>query len=272
LSGNYYYTGEQRNGSRVYISAAEKNTAGAPGHIYLKDDDRYIAYTIHDRPAIYAYVPGGAFNVGEVIRFGVANEGAVPIELPNAAPFEVQHKENGEWRTIFSPIAAQVITRLPNGSRLSWQWDQRLGDGSLARAGEYQVVIAGKYVAPFRIASDVPVVELREDDIDRTGIQALASSGGTVEAFRKAYQSPSAGVKEDVVSIMQYKAWALGLDPEQLRKAIMIAGDGLPYKAIHANYEGQPAWIVLFVPAAGASGPAAYVIEDSTGKRAYGCS
>jgi hypothetical protein len=77
-------------------------------------------------------------------------------------------------------------------------------------------------------------------------------------------------LKEDVISIMQYKAWALGLDPEQLRKAIVRAGEGLPCIAVHAAYEGRPAWIILFSPASGASVAAIYIIDDGTGQLVYG--
>ena len=269
LPGSYYYTGEQYGGRRIYVSAAEKSPSGSPDYVYLKEGDRYATYAITGRPAVYAYVPGGAFNAGEPVRFGVANDGAGSVELPNAAPFEVQREENGRWQTIFSPVAAQVITKLNNGSRLSWEWDQRLDGGTLAPAGDYRVVIAGRYEAPFRVAGDVPVVEVRESGMDRAAVQALETSSPAVQAFRKAWPATSAEAKEDITGIMQYKAWALGLDAEQLRKAIVAADDGLPCMAVHASYDGQPAWIILFSPSPGTSAPAAYVVDESSGKVAF---
>lgn len=264
LAGSFYYTGEQYEGRRIYVAATDKKPDGVPDHIFLGDGDHYLAYAISGRPAVYAYLPYGAFNTNETVRLGVANDGPGSVDLPNAAPYEIRHNESGVWRTIYSPMAAQVITPLGEGRRLAWQWDQRLDDGSLAPFGDYEVVIAHKYVVPFRIAGDVPVVEVADADIDRAG--ALAASGPALEAFRRAYPGPSASSKEDAVSIMQFKAWALGRDPEPLRKAIVAAGDGLPCVAIHASYGGWPAWIVLHSPASSSSVSGVYIVDDATGR------
>jgi hypothetical protein len=265
-AGSFYYTGEQYDGRRIWVAATDKKPDGVPDHIFLRDGDHYVAYAISGRPAVYAYVPGGAFNANETVRLGVANDGPGSVDLPNAAPYEIRHNESGTWRTVFSPVAAQVITRLADGARRTWQWDQRLDDGSPAPFGDYEVVIAGKYVAPFRIAGDTPVVEAYDTSVDRAGVDALAASSPVPEAFRQAYVEPSASVKEDVIGIMQYKAWALGLDPEALRKAIAAAGEGLPCLAVHASYEGRPAWIVLFSTTAGSPGPDVYVVDDATSR------
>ena len=218
---------------------------------------------------MYAYVLCGAFNANETVGFGISNDGTAEIDLPDAAPYEIRRNENGTWRTIYSPFAAQVITRLPNGTRMTWQWDQRLDDGTLAPFGDYEIVIAGKYVAPFRLAGDMPVVERSEANYDRPAIEAMTTTSPALDAFREAYPVPSASVKEDLVSIIQYKAWALELDPVPLRQAIAAAGDRLPYMAVHASYEGRPAWIILFSPAPDKSVSAAYVVDDATGNEIY---
>lgn len=262
MPGEYYYTGERDCGRRIYVSGPGKSSGVMPDHVYLKDDGRYVAYAISGRPAVYAYVLYGAFNAGETVRFGIANDGASPVDLPNAAPYEIRRRENGTWRTIYSAIAAQVITQLPGASRIEWQWDQRLSDGSLAPPGDCEVMIAGKYVAPFRIAWDVPVVERLEADIDRADVEALAASSPAPDAFQMAHPDQTADVKEETISIMQYKAWALGLDQEQLRKAIMSAGDGIPCMAIRATCEGRPVWIILFSSAPSASRSAVYVSDS----------
>jgi hypothetical protein len=264
LSGDFYYTGEQYSGRRIYVSASGKKSGNVPDQIFLKEGNSYVTYAISDRPAVYAYVLCGAFNTNETVRFGVANDGQAKVELPNAAPYEIRRKENGAWRTIYSAIAAQVITRLPGGKHLEWQWDQRLDDGSLVPFGDYEVVIGGKYTTPFRISGDMPVVEQSDTSYDPSEVEVLAASSPALEAFRNAYPAPSASVKEDIVSIMQYKAWALGLDPEQLRNAIEAAGDGLPCMAVRASYRGQPAWIILFSPGPGTPTSAVYVINEAT--------
>lgn len=266
LAGSFYYTGEQYEGKRIYVAATDKKPDGVPDHIFLGDGGHYLAYAISGKPSVYAYLPCGAFNTNETVRVGVANDGPGSVDLPNAAPYEIRRNESGAWRTIYSPIAAQVITPLGEGRRLTWQWDQRLDDGSLAPFSDYEMVIADRYIVPFRIAGDVPVVEVSDANIDRAGADALAAAGPALEAFRKAYPDPSASAKEDIVSIMQYKAWALGLDPESLRKAIVAAGDGLPCIALHASYEGRPAWIVLHSPTSGSSVSGVYVVDDATGE------
>ena len=269
LAGIYYYTGEQYGGKRIFVSASDKKPDGVPDHVFLKDGDGYVAYAISGRPPVYAYVLCGAFNANETVGFGISNDGTADIDLPDAAPYEIRRNENGTWRTIYSPFAAQVITRLPNGTHLTWQWDQRQDDGTLAPFGDYEIVIAGKYVAPFRLAGDTPVVERSDANYDRPAIEAMTTSSPALDAFREAYPVPSASVKEDLVSIMQYKAWALELDPVPLRKAIAAAGDGLPYMAVHASYEGRPVWIILFSPASDKSVSAAYVVDDATGNEIY---
>jgi hypothetical protein len=265
LEGSFYYTGEQYEGKRVYVAATDKKPDGVPDHIFLGDGGHFLAYAIAGRPAVYAYLPYGTFNTNETVRLGVANDGPGSVDLPNAAPYVIRRNESGAWRTIYSPVAAQVITRLDKGRRLAWQWDQRLNDGTLVPFGDYQVMIADKYSVPFRIAGNVPVVEASDASVDRAGADELAASSPALEAFGKAYPDPSASTKEDIVSIMLYKAWALGLDPEQLRKAIEAAGDGLPCMAIHASYEGRPAWIVLHSPTSGSSASGIYIIDDATG-------
>jgi hypothetical protein len=269
LAGVYYYTGEQYGGKRIYVSASDENRAGMPERVFLKDGDDYVAYAISGKPPVYASVPCGAFNANETVRFGVFNDGSSDIDLPSAAPYEIRRNESGTWRTIYSPFAAQVITPLPNGTRLTWQWDQRLDDGTLAPFGDYEIVIAGKYAAPFRLAGNVPVVERSDAGYDRPAIEAMIASSPALDAFRRAYPAPTASVKEDVVGIMQYKARTLGLDPEPLRKAIVAAGDGLPCLAVHASYEGRPAWIILFSPASGSPASVVYAPDDAAGSEVY---
>ncbi len=268
-AGNLFYTGEHSGGRRVYVSAAGYSPPGMPGLIYLRDGDSYNAYSLSDAPPVYAYVLYGAFNANESVRFGVVNNGGSSLELMNAAPFEIQRKEGGTWHSVFAPMAAQVITPMQNGTAKEWQWDQRLDDDSAAPAGDYQVLIAGKYAASFRLASDTPAVERSNADYDRAGVMSVVDTSVIPQAFAKAYPSPSADTREDIVSIMQFKARALGLDPASLRKAIDAAGTAaLPCLAIHAEYEGRPAWIIAFSPGAGAtamSGPVAYVVDEASG-------
>lgn len=268
--GRLYYTGEQYDGRRIYVSETGNRPGALPDVIFLKEDATYTGYAISGKPAVYAYVPYAAFNANETVRFGLANDGPAAVVLPNAAPFEIRHKEGSAWRSVFNPMAAQVITRIPNGSHLAWQWEQQADDGSPAPAGDYEARINGSYSAAFRIAPDTPAVMASAVDYDPVSVQAMVGSSPVPRAFSQAYPAPAGSLRGDVVGIMQYKAWALGLDPEGLRTA--VGEEGLPCLAVHASFEGQPAWIVVFAPGAGdgtASAARVRVVEDATGKAAY---
>ncbi len=268
--GRLYYTGEQYDGRRVYVSEAGNTPGAVPDLIFLKEGDGYTGYAISGKPAVYAYVPYAAFNVNETVRFGLANDGPAAVVLPNAAPFEIRHKEGSAWLSVFNPMAAQVITRIPNGSRLAWHWDQQADDGSSAPPGDYEARINGSYSAPFRIALGTPAVTVSAVDYDPVSVEAMAGSSPVPSAFRQADPAPNGSQREDVISIMQYKAWALGLDPEALRVAIDAAGEaGLPCLAVHASFKGEPAWVVVFRPSDRAGHGDAYVISDASGKVAF---
>jgi hypothetical protein len=272
-AGNLFYTGEQSGGRRIYVSAAGYSPPGMPGYIYLRDGDSYTAYKLSDAPPVYAYVLYGAFNVNESVRFGIVNNGGSSLDLMNAAPFEIQRRESGSWRTVFAPMAAQVITPLQNGTAKDWEWDQRLDDDSAAAFGDYRVLVAGKYAAPFRLTADTPAVKRSGADYDRFTVTSVADTSVISQAFAKAYPAPSADTREDIVSTMQFKARVLGLDTVSLRKAIDAAGTGaLPCLAVYAKFEGRPAWIIVFSPGAGASvmsGPGVYAVDDASGNAVY---
>jgi len=271
--GDLFYTGERYGGRHIYVSAAGYSPPGMPGLIFLQDGDRYTAYSLADTPPVYAYVLYGAFNVNESVMFGMVNNGGSSLELMNAAPFEIQRKEGDTWRTVFSPMAAQVITPVQNGTTREWHWDQHLDDNSAASFGDYRVLIAGKYAATFRLAPDTPAVERSGADYDRFTVTSVADASAIPAEFGKAYPSPSADTRGDLVSIMQFKAKALGLDPVSLRKAIDSSGTGkLPRLAVYAKFEGRPAWIIAFSPGAGASAmsvPGVYAVDEASGTAVY---
>lgn len=268
-----FYTGERSGGRRIYVSADGYSPPGMPGLIFLRDNGSYTAYSLADAPPVYAYVLYGAFNVNESVRFGMVNNGGSSLELMNAAPFEIQRKEGGTWQTVFSPMAAQVITPVQNGTAKEWRWDQRLDDDAVATFGDYRVLIAGKYPATFRLAPDTPAVERSGADYDRFTVTSVADASPIPAEFRKAYPSPSADTREDIASIMLFKAKALGLDPASLRKAIDASGTGkLPCLAVYAKFEGRPAWIIAFSPGADTSimsVPDVYAVDESSGNAVY---
>jgi len=142
-----YYMGDASGGAKLYApgwSTPEK----VPTLLFIKDTTGYRAFSkLADNPPVYAYTPYDKSNVGEPVTFGLRDEAGGRIELRSAAPYEVQKKEDVGWKTVFEPVAAQVITLLENGTQKEWAWN---GEGSRG-AGDYRVVINGQFVVNFSI-------------------------------------------------------------------------------------------------------------------------
>lgn len=266
-SGGLYYSGEQYGGRKIYIDTG-LNHAPVPDVIYLKDGNQFTAYSIQDRPPVYAYVRYSAYNRNESVGFGLANNGGSRIELMNAAPYVIQRNEGGNWKTVFSPVAAQVITPLENGTTKEWQWDQAPDQGVAAQTGDYRVLIDDRYAVQFRISTDVPAVERTDVSYDLPGLETAISST-TFMAFAQDYGTSL--TREDTISLMQFKAAALGLDPEKLRAAIdAAAGSDVPCLAVHAWFQGQPAWIIAFCPGENAAAKAGvYAVDEASDRILY---
>jgi hypothetical protein len=267
-AGGLYYTGERYDGKRIYVPASGYSPPGMPHMIFLRNGDSYVAYSLSGEPSVYAYVLYGAFNTNESVRFGLVNNGGDSLDLMNSAPFEIQQREGGAWHTVFSPVAAQVIVPMSNGTSREWQWNQHLDNDTLASFGDYRVLVSGRYAASFRLAPDTPAVERSLASYEKPEIASLADVSTVSRAFGKAYPSPSADTRKDIVSIMQFKARALGLDAAGLGNAINATGvDAPPCLAIYAQIEGRPSWIIAFSQGARAtamSGTTAYVVDESS--------
>ncbi|MCD1294562.1 hypothetical protein CUJ83_06045 [Methanocella sp. CWC-04] len=254
--GELYYTGQSFDGKKIYVSAlCSENKERVPDIIFLKNDDgSYSAYKLSDRPPVYAYTLYGAYNTNESVGFGVYNDRGGKIELKNAAPWEIQFMKDGSWKTIFSPIAAQVITPLAEGSFKEWSWDQKLDDGSMAPFGEYRVVVDNRFMTNFRISPDVPLVDHEDTNYDSEAADGVFMDPAVQKAFGNAYTTSSYndGLKDEMISQMQYKAWAKGLDPKKLISCINATGiyddntKALPSEAVYAKYNGKPVWIIVF--------------------------
>ena len=254
LPGDLYYTGESHNGKRIYVSPSDPRKSRVPDVIYLADGGNYTRYALVNKPPVYAYTLCGAYNTNETVAFGIANDAGGQIELINAAPYEIQRKGDAGWVTVFSPLAAQVIVPMDNGTFREWHWDQKLDDGTLAPFGDYRAVLAGEYITTFRIAADTPAVERSDAVFSRESAEELFLSPPQARPIELAYRSASYTEKlsSDLISEMLFKSWARKLDPDQLKAAINATGmqdnaEMLPCLAVRAKYQGTPAWIITFV-------------------------
>ncbi len=249
-----YYTGESHYGKRIYVSPDDPRKSRVPDVIYLADGGNYTRYSIADKPPIYAYTLCGAYNTNETVAFGVANDAGGPFQLMNAAPYEIQRKGDSGWVTVFSPMAAQVIVPMDNGTFREWHWDQKTDDGTLAPFGDYRVVIADDFITTFRISGDTPAVMQSDAVFSSAGAEEAFSSPPQASPIEIAYKPApySAELRGDLISEMLFKSWARKTDPGQLKAAINATGmqdnaEMLPCLAVRAKYEGKPAWIITFV-------------------------
>lgn len=274
-----YYTGVIDNGSKLYApgwTSPEK----VPSLIFGKDMlGEYHAFSkLADNPPVYAYTPYESYNVGEAVTFGLMDEAGGIVELRNSAPFEVQRRENGEWKTIYQPVAAQVITTLENGTYKAWAWEQQYSGGGKVGTGDYRAVIDGKYEVYFTITEGAPVVRLETTDYDNDTLRNTFGSVPEHAAIGKYYTKYDSGVRDDVAGQMLFKAYMKGADAEKLRSALKTAMadsrrlEMLPCLAVHASYNGRPSWIIVYNWGMGGEGLGHiryYVVDDATGEIAY---
>lgn len=273
-----YYTGDASGGAKLYApgwTSPEK----VPSLLFIKDALGYRAFSkLADNPPVYAYTPYESYNVGEAVTFGLMDEAGGIVELRNSAPFEVQRRENGEWKTIYQPVAAQVITTLENGTYKAWAWEQQYSGGGKVGTGDYRAVIDGKYEVYFTITEGAPVVRLETTDYDDDTLRNTFGSVPEHAAIGKYYTKYDSGVRDDVAGQMLFKAYMKGADAEKLRSALKtaMADSGrlemLPCLAVHASYNGRPSWIIVYNWGMGGEGLGHiryYVVDDATGEIAY---
>jgi hypothetical protein len=274
-----YSTGEMWNGKTIYVSSKLAGPDRVPRTIFVKNDDgSYSSYTLSDTPAVYAYILYGTYNTAESVTFGMVNDHGGSLMLNSPAPWEVQQKVNGQWKTIYAPMAAQVLTPLDQGGSTEWTWDQKLDDGTLAPWGECRVLVQGQYVAPFKINKGSPMVESRFTTYDNATANAEFGNAAQVKAFSEVYSAAtySNTLRDELISEMQYKAWMKGMDASKLKSAVASTSEyatnatALPCLAVYSRYNNQPAWFLVFswgTEAGAMSHPLFYVVSDSTGQQ-----
>ncbi|HEY3422181.1 MAG TPA: hypothetical protein VGK13_03405 [Methanocellaceae archaeon] len=274
-----YSTGQTWKGKTIFVSSKLSGPDKVPRTIFVKNDDgSYSSYSLTDVPAIYAYTLYGAFNTEETVSFGMVNDHGGDLELNNPSPWVIQEKVNGVWKTVFAPVAIQVITPLDQGQSTEWSWDQKLDNGTVADFGEYRALVQDKYVAPFTINKGSPAVDSRFTTYDNATANDAFANAPQVKAFSEVYSVKlfSNDLRDELISQMQFKAWMRGLDQNALKSAIASTKEyssndtALPALAVHSRYNNQPAWFIVFswgTEAGSMSHPLFYVVSDSTGKQ-----
>jgi hypothetical protein len=287
-----YYTGETSGGAKLYAAGWE-SPQKVPPLLFKKDllGTNRPYYLLADNPPVYAYTPYVRYNLGEPVTIGLMDKAGGKVELRNSAPFEIQEKEGGEWKTIYRPVAAQVIIPLENGTFKEWTWEQQYSGGGNVGEGDYRAVINGQYAVYFTISKGAPVIKADARDYSQGTVQKAffdAPPGTPLNipehsAFAEYYQNSAS--REDIASEMAFKAWMKSLDADKLYstlKSIMpasggieipfISGDFIPCLAIHASFDGKPAWFIVINWGMGGEKLGHikyYAIDDETGKTVY---
>ncbi len=270
-----YFTGEMSGGEKLYAAGWESPRKVPPLLFKKEGPGTYRAYYLTaDNPPVYAYTPYARYSLREPVTIGLMNAAGGTINLSNAAPFEIQRREGGEWKMVYRPAAAQVITPVESGTYKEWAWERQRSDG----AGEYRAVIDGRYEVRFTIAGEAPSVREDAADYDNATLGSAFWSTPEHEAFSKYYTSYCPDIRSDVEGLMLFKARTMGLDAGKLRTALDVAAEDsgglemLPCLAVHASYRGRPGWVLVYNWGMGGEGLGHiryYVVDDSSGKIAY---
>ena len=78
------------------------------------------------------------YKPGMTVRFRLKNTGDTEITLNNSAPWKIQGRGG---KTVFEPLALQVIVTLAPGEAEEWTWNQEDNDGQQASEGGYMVAL-----------------------------------------------------------------------------------------------------------------------------------
>lgn len=156
----------------------------------------------------------GVYSVGQMVNFTFHNNCAQTVDLSNTAPYVIYDSLGSP---VFQPIALTVITSVPSGGSMSWDWNQRDQNNNQVPAGTYAVVLktmnAGSYATSFGIQqppnipptitslSDSPDPVLRPNPLTLTasGVNDLDGSVSRVEFYRDANGNGALEVETDIL-------------------------------------------------------------------------
>jgi len=90
-------------------------------------------------------LPPGQTYTGEqhyrpemTVRFRLKNIGSTEITLDNSSPWKIETREG---KTVFEPVALQVVASLAPGEDKEWTWNQKDADERQVSEGSYIVVL-----------------------------------------------------------------------------------------------------------------------------------
>jgi hypothetical protein len=79
--------------------------------VYRAPLDSAVDYGVH------VYTDKESYVIGDIVTFGIANDGTETVKFYHGAPWELQKKENGEWIQIGSHCGYDVEWALSPGTK-----------------------------------------------------------------------------------------------------------------------------------------------------------
>ena len=140
-------------------------TGAVVQHVYSAPGTYTVRLTVRDRyggtdsdtatatvqpaptPRARLYTDKSVYTPGETVRIYFENTGAVTINLPSSAPWTIR---DAYGRTVYTPLAAMVLTPVAPGTAKTWTWDQRDSSGVQVPPGTYTVELSTTDAGSFR--------------------------------------------------------------------------------------------------------------------------
>lgn len=112
--------------------------AGALG-LYLSQLASQIPTLVYENGPSLTVIPDKInYHAGEPVHIRIINSGTVPLTFPDASYGLKITRLDGIL--VYSPIAAQVISKLEPKEEKIFVWDQTKNDGSKTYQGRYKIV------------------------------------------------------------------------------------------------------------------------------------
>ena len=109
--------------------------------VYLIDIKNTSQLEFVEGPSISVVTEKFNFKLHEEIKIRVINSGSVPLTYPDSS-FGL--KITGLFgELMYSPVAAQVISKLESGDEIEFSWDHIKIDGEIILDGIYRISVMG---------------------------------------------------------------------------------------------------------------------------------
>jgi hypothetical protein len=107
---------------------------------------------------VHVYTDKESYVIGDIVTFGIANDGTETVKFYHGGPWELQKKENEKWIKIGTQGGYDAVWALRPGTKTGdidgmgkeWRWDtsgKHRGTGVMVRdkitPGQYRILFSG---------------------------------------------------------------------------------------------------------------------------------